>query len=296
MGINQQQYVFAIDGGGSGCRVAIHNTQGDPLARVDGGPANVFSDPNSAIQNVLDAVQITARQAQLGPQALANSIAHIGLAGVIDQAIRDMVATKMPFARVSVSDDRKTSVVGAFGPYDGILAAIGTGAFVASQTDTAIRYFGGWGYQLSDQASGSWLGRQALKRTILAFDGVTAHSPLTRGMLQKFGGTPVGMVHFANTASPADLAALAPQVVAAAKDGDTHVIALMKGGVDYLMSCINAASLGPDTALCLSGGLGPHYAPYLPPTIQRRVQAARGTALDGAHTLARLHLTASGVN
>ena len=38
--------------------------------------------------------------------------------------------------------------------------------------------------------------------------------------------------------------------------------------------------------LCLSGGVGPHYAPYLDPDWQARLVTAEGTALEGALALA----------
>ncbi len=41
-----------------------------------------------------------------------------------------------------------------------------------------------------------------------------------------------------------------------------------------------------DAVICLAGGVGPHYAAYLPQSHQNRIRPALGTALDGALALA----------
>lgn len=287
MGSSAQHYVVAVDGGGSGCRVALHDANGRSLATAEGGPANMFTDTRGAIRNILSTITDATTQAGLKPRDLKQSVAHIGLAGVMDQADSDAVAAAMPFERVTVSDDRATSVAGALGDRDGVLAAVGTGTFVAAQSGDTVRYFGGWGYQLSDQASGSWLGRAALQRAILAYDGLMDHSDLTRDLLDEFGGTPVNLVHFAKTAQPADIAAYAPRIVDAANQGDVHAGAIMQGGAEYLMSCLRAAQFKPGTVLCLAGGVGPHYQRYFDPELHPFIQPPAGTALDGALHLAQ---------
>ncbi|MCK0097390.1 N-acetylglucosamine kinase [Yoonia sp. F2084L] len=290
MGIASEQYIFAVDGGGSGCRVAIYDANKEVIASAKGAPANVFTNPDDAIRNVLDVIQKTAAQAGFTTQVIAQSAAHIGLAGVIDPTDGDRIAAAMPFAHLTVSDDRATSVAGAFGDSDGVLAAVGTGSFVTAQSSGIVRYFGGWGFDVSDQASGGWLGRHALQRTLLAHDGVIAQSDLTRHLLDHFDGSLVKLVQFARDARPSDMAAFAPRIVHAASRNDVNGVALMQEGVQYLMACIKAAQCAPGTTLCLTGGLGPHYAPYLDEDLRASLQAPAGTALDGAFHLAQRNL------
>lgn len=290
MGIASEQYIFAVDGGGSGCRVAIYGANKEVIASAAGAPANVFTNPDSAIRNVVDAIKKAAALAGFTSQTIAQSTAHIGLAGVIDASDGDKIATAMPFAHLIVSDDRATSVAGAFGDGNGVLAAIGTGSFVAAQSNGTVRYFGGWGFDVSDQASGGWLGRHALQRAILAYDGVIAQSDLTRYLLDHFGGNPVELVQFAKEARPSDIAAFAPKIVDAARNNDANGIALMREGAEYLMDCMKAAQFKPGTALCLTGGLGPHYAPYLSEDLRASLQPPEGTALDGAFHLAQRNM------
>ena len=44
-------YLFGVDGGGSGCRVVLTSTDGKILGKAKGGPANIetFFPPNESI-------------------------------------------------------------------------------------------------------------------------------------------------------------------------------------------------------------------------------------------------------
>lgn len=294
MGMISKYHVFGVDGGGTGCRIALYTSDGQQLAVAHGGPANFFTDPEGSIENVLAAVSLATNKAGLPETLIAQSVAHIGLAGVMDAADSATFAAAMPFHEVSVSDDRATSVAGALGDADGILAAIGTGTIVAAQDNKDVRYFGGWGHQLADQASGGWLGHEALRRAALAFDGLAAQTDMTQQLLKQFGGTPVGFLELVKNATPGDYASLAPMILDAARADDAHAVALMQEGAGYLMSCIEAVGDGPGARLCLSGGIGPLYASYLAPEIQSIITPPDGTALDGAVHLARQLLAAKG--
>ncbi|MFA8441806.1 BadF/BadG/BcrA/BcrD ATPase family protein [Yoonia sp.] len=280
------EYVFGIDGGGSGCRVAVCDRAGKEIGRVAGKPANVFTAPDAALQNVLTAIADAKARYLADTVTLADCVAHIGLAGVMDKADAARVAAAMPFARVTVTDDRATSVAGALGISDGALISVGTGSFVAAQRDGRQRFVGGWGHVLGDQASGVWLGLQALRRAILAEDGVVPQSDLTRELIAQYGGTAITLLSFVRQAEPHDFATLAPGIIAAAQQDDLHGKALMQEGADYLTACLETLDFAESDTLCLTGGIGPHYADYLSPQLRAYIRPPGGTALDGAVHLA----------
>lgn len=281
--------LIGVDGGGSGCRAAIGTLAKGVLARAEGGPANATSDPALAIKNVLDSVHSAARTAEIHPDALSKAMAHVGLAGVMTKEDSVHVSTALPFAHATVTDDRPTAIAGALGDQDGYLLAIGTGTIVASSQRGQFAYVGGWGFQISDQSSGAWLGHMALRRTILCHDGLTSHSDLTHGLLLRFNNDPNEIVRFAASATPRDYATLAPKIVEAANAGDLWGLAIMKEGVDYLVQALSTLGFLPGDALCLTGGVGPHYAPYLPAEALRGRVSSRGGSLDGAFQLAARH-------
>ena len=281
-------HLCAVDGGGTGCRAAIAGLDGTILSRASGGPANFATNASQAVENVRGAVRFAAAQLGFDDTKMRGLIAHVGLAGIMTEADSLAVASQLPFDICRVSDDREISVIGALGACDGATIAIGTGSFVAARRGGQIRYFGGWGLSVGDQASGARLGRALLERTLLAVDGLGEESDLTRGVLSRFGNSPAEIVAFAATARPADYAALAPEIVQSASAGDVVGQALMTCGAHYLNAALAASGLRGDEVICLIGGIGPHYTPFLAAEYRDRIRPAKGLALDGALQQARL--------
>jgi len=281
--------LIGVDGGGTGCRAVIGSLSTGVLGKAEGGPANATSDAALTITNVLNTVQAAAKTAQLSPDVLSGAVAHLGLAGVMTEEDAAGISNALPFADATVTDDRPTAIVGALGDQDGFLLAIGTGTIVASSRGGEFAYVGGWGFQVSDQSSGAWLGHSALRRTMLCHDGLGAHSDLTRSLLTHFNNDPNKIVAFAANATPGDYGTLAPNVVDAARAGDLWGRAIMSEGADYIMQALTTLGFRSGDALCLTGGVGPHYAPYLPSEALQGRLSSRGDSLDGAFQLAAKH-------
>lgn len=287
MDLDADYFLLGVDGGGSGCRVAIDNPQGHRVGQASGGPANYTSDPTTCIQNILSAIQAAVSRSGLSTSELERCVAHIGLAGVMTPKDEDNIAAVLPFKNVTVSDDRATSLAGALGDGDGVLAAIGTGTIMGATLNGASRFIGGWGPHLADQASGAWLGRKALRCAFLAHDGLAEQSDLTREVFQHFNDDPLEAVRFAARAEPKDFGSFAPVVTKAASANDPHAVTLMQEGAAYLNTCFDVVKLTSAGALCLIGGVGPSYGPYLEQSARDVIQPAKGNALDGALFLAR---------
>lgn len=279
------EHIFiGVDGGGTGCR-AIVGTQDRILGDASGGPANMSTDARGAVRNVLEVIMKASAAA--GLREVASVRAHIGLAGVLTSEQSDLVKRVMPFKDCDVTDDRPTTLAGALGDQDGSVAAIGTGSFIGCKGGADVRFIGGWGLTLGDEASGAWLGRSALAETLLVCDGVSTGSDMTAALLARFGDDPNAIVAFTAKATPKELGDLAPTVVDAAQTGDAVAGTLMARGADYIDRAL--AVLDPDQSLplCLSGGVGPAYASLVAPDTQSRLVAPKGSALDGALALAR---------
>ena len=279
-------FVFGIDGGGTGCRVVACDTLGQELARASGGPANYFTDPDAALRNILCAVDDVIAQLPAGSFKSDSCVAHAGLAGVLGERDSADVAAAIPLGVVTVTDDGVTSVAGALGRADGVLVSVGTGSFVAAQRGGELQILGGWGAQLGDQASGCWLGMQALRRAFLVQDGLLPSSHLIVEIMDQCGGSRSAVLQFIKAARPVDYAALAPRVIAAAQAEDRHGQEIMQEGAQYLVSCLKVVNLSDQDMLCLSGGIGAHYAAYFGAELQSRMRPPLGSTLDGALRLA----------
>ncbi|MDZ4393264.1 BadF/BadG/BcrA/BcrD ATPase family protein [Cypionkella sp.] len=274
--------LVGVDGGGTSCRATL--LAGPDKARYDVvlGPANVSTDFDAALGTINAALAQLAEAAGLTMAELSTATAHLGLAGVMSPAIAARVAAHLPFAQVSVTDDRPTTIAGALGEADGVVAAIGTGSFIGRQVAGKIHGVGGWGFYIGDQSSGAWLLRRCLEEVMLSVDGFTPHTDLSRAILKEHGDDPGQIVMFSLNSQPSDYARLARDVVAAAEAGDALGARLMQEGAAYIRRALDVVGWKPTEAFCLTGGLGPAYARWLDlPSV-----TAKGTALEGALALA----------
>lgn len=274
-------YFLGVDGGGSGCRAALSDSSGTIVASGTSGPGNATSDFDGAVANIGAAISEACQN-----HMPADLPTHIGLAGILSKAEAKRFALALGMSQARVTDDRPTTLAGALGGKDGLLAAIGTGSFVGASYGNETRFLGGWGLQLGDQASGAWLGKMAMQQVMLAHDKLTPPSDLTQWFLDHFNG-PNGLVAFASSANPADFASFAPRIADAAEAGDKTATRVMEHGAGYLSKALETLDFDAKSPVCLTGGLGLRYAQWLPPQFAARIIAPRGSALDGALMLAR---------
>lgn len=279
--------LIAVDGGGTGCRAAIGSLTEGVLARAEGGRANVASDPGLAVTNILDTIRSAATKAGISIEDSPDVTAHLGLAGVMSPSDSAKVASALPFEDVVVTDDRPTAIHGALGGQDGFLLSVGTGTIAACCTQGTYQSVGGWGFHVADQASGAWLGQKTLRQVLLCHDGLAGFTDLTRDVFKKFQDDPNEIVSFSMSAMPGDYGELAPSIVAGANAADPWGQTIMRKGADHLKQCLAVLGCRAHDRICLSGGVGPFYAPYLPAELLAGRIDRVGSALDGAFDLAR---------
>lgn len=273
---------IGVDGGGTRCRAALSGLDLQPIATSERASANVHTDFNGATETALAVIS----DLRITAETSARIHVHLGLAGVVDGAMAKRVRAALPVKNVTVSDDRATTVAGVLAGNTGSVVSIGTGSFIARVTDRGARFLGGWGFRLGDQASGAWLGHRMLMNVLLALDGILPPDGATRDVSKKFSDDPTSMLSFAKTAAPAEYAQLAPIVVNAAQAGDVTAVKLMQEGARYIKDGLKAIGHQPDEPLCLAGGLGAHYAPYLGKTLADSLTDPQGDAVAGALRLA----------
>lgn len=270
---------LGVDGGGTGCRVAICDQDGRILARAEAGPANISAAPETALGNILTATRV-ALDSWGGGVGMAGLRAGLGLAGANAAGAADWLGARLPFARARIVTDAVTAVKGALGDADGIVAAIGTGSVFAEQRGGVMRQIGGWGLALGDEGSGAVLGRALLARALRARDGALPLTPLLEAVLAEFA-TPEALVAFSLTAKGVDYAGFAPRVVGS---DDPAAQAIMAQAVAEVRGSVAALQGEVPLPVTFIGGLGPAYAKAITDWPQR---PAQGSALDGALFLAR---------
>lgn len=276
--------ILAVDGGGTRCRLALDGPSGRQVAEM--GSANVTSDFEAAIAEIDAGITALADAAGVGRDDLLALPAYLGLAGVSDEAKAARVANALPLAHVRVEEDWRAALRGALGPRDGALAHCGTGSFFSIQVGDKVRSVGGWGSRLGDEASAFWVARAALTATLEVVDGLAAPTRLTDAVLARFV-TPGGIVAHAAKATPGEIAEIAPFVTKAAAEGDPIAEAILQSGADHIARVLGRIGWRAGMALCLTGGIGPAYQPYLSADLRAALVEPAGQPIDGAVALAR---------
>lgn len=275
--------VLAIDGGGTRCRLACATT--GQVFHVETGPANAYSDFDGAVASINKGLSHLADQMDVEVSQLATLPAYVGLAGVSSIDIAQRLRHALPFRPIRIEDDRPAALRGALGHGDGAIIHCGTGTFFAFQHAGRMRLAGGWGAILGDKASAKWIGWSALSAALRVEDGTLPPSALATSLILEMGGVE-NLLTFASTARPAEFGAVAPRVTLAATQGDTLAISIMREGAEHIRQSIEALGWSPDSALCLTGGVAPHYKDYLPDSFLPAIRLPMGEPIDGALSMA----------
>ncbi len=281
--------LLAVDGGGSGCRVAL--IVGGQRFDAQGGPTNLYETPDVGIDTLRTTLLRAASQAGIGPYDLANLPAHLGLAGVVTAEQSTYVARSLSLTNASIEDDRQSVVTGVLGSEDGTVAALGTGSFFARVTDGKMRSIGGWGHRFRDEASGTWIGKALIKKTLDGVDGLCDETEMTRRFVENSGG-PLALLRTYHGASPAKIAALAPNVFAAAEAEDPHAVAILTQAVKDSLAAFSVLGWTPQDPATFTGSVGLRLAPIFAKATRANMKAPKGNALDGAILLAARRATA----
>jgi len=276
--------VLAVDGGGTRCRVGCEIN--GILHSVESGAANVSSDFDGALVQIRTGLDEMSRKLGVDIPVMLKWPAFVGLAGVTDPRMAGCLKDALGLLCARIEDDRPAAVRGALGVQDGLIAHCGTGSFLAAQTGGRMRFAGGWGPVVGDEASAQWVGRTALAQALCAYDGTQIETALTQKLLADLNG-PAGIVSFAGTATPAQFGALAPAVTSAAKAGDVVAQGIMRAGADYIAETATKLGWQSGQAICLTGGIAKQYATYLPEELQSAIRPPLGEPLTGALALAK---------
>jgi glucosamine kinase len=223
--------LVGADVGGSKTAVAVAN--GETVLARGAGPGAAVR-PGRALQSAAIIVEVV-RQALAAAGALRADVLVVGAAGAGRQPEQGELERSLRAEQVAqtvvVVTDIEIALIAAFGDGPGIVVSAGTGSIaVGRDRSGTLRRMGGYGWQMGDEGSGYAIGRAALGAVSRARDGRSPTTPLQQ---QLAGATRTAdfdeLVSWAATATPAQVAALAPYVLAVATAGDV----VARGILDY---------------------------------------------------------------
>lgn len=236
--------LLGIDCGGSHTAVVVGDRGGRVLGRAE-GPGSAMR-PGGAERSAAVILDVARRAATLAGVSLPAGAALVGAAGAgrvpEQEALAAAIKASGAADQVAVRGDVEIALAAAFGGDPGVLVNAGTGSIAYARiADGRVFRAGGHGWQLGDEGGGYWLGRRALSAAARAQDGVGESSTLLERLLVALGlQTFDDLIRWTSTATPAQVAALAPHVVNAAREGETVAQRIIEEGAAELTQLVRA--------------------------------------------------------
>ena len=257
-------FYLGIDGGGSKTACAVGDESTVLATSVAAGCNVIRVGENRAREALRQAIRGACAAAGILPAQLRGSCA--GIAGAaradIKKALQRMVEEIIP-TNVEVVTDMEIALEAAFGGGPGVVVIAGTGsvAYGRSQHGETARA-GGWGFAVSDEGSGHWIGRRAVAALLRARDE-GAHNPLFERICSAWGVSSFEQfIIAANATPPPDFASLLPDVISVAEAGDTlSARVLCEAGTELAELArvvVRRLSLGASPRVAISGGVFRH--------------------------------------
>ncbi len=222
-------FFLGIDGGGTKTRCALGD-ETRMLATAVAAGCNVVRAGEDRAREALHAVirQVCAT-ANIAPDQIRGI--SIGAAGAarpdVSRKIRNIVAEITP-ASIEVVGDMVIALEAAFGTGPGVIAIAGTGSIVHGRDAAGCTArAGGWGFAISDEGSGQWIGRRAVTAILQAHDEGQPIT-LTSRVLEAWNLSSLDeLVQKANSTPPPDFPHLVPIVISAAESADPAACTLL---------------------------------------------------------------------
>jgi len=228
-------YYLGIDGGGTKTRCVLGDESNVLGSAVSGGSNVVRLGEARAREALHAAIRQASSEAKIPLQRIDGVC--IGASGAgrpeIAAKVRAMVAELDPQlspARIQVVGDTVIAMEAAFGAGPGVIAIAGTGSIAFGRgADGLTARAGGWGFAISDEGSGQWIGRQAVAAIVRARDQQQETRLSTRILeawkLADFDA----LIQFANSTPPPEFPRLFAVVLHAAEEGDSLARELLNG-------------------------------------------------------------------
>ena len=226
------RFWLGVDGGGTNCRAAIVDHDGEVLGEGHAEAANLLRvGLGNAVANIRKAVNQACERAGVEPAWI--TAACIGLAGVSQpgyhRQMLEALKEVLPITDITLETDARVALAGATDNHPGVVIIAGTGSIACGIN--ARGHFaraGGWGPIMGDEGSGSYIGRRALEAVMMAWDHRGKPTSMLQPVLKHFGvASPPELTTVIYDSSskekgevPARIAQLSRVAVKAAQEGD----------------------------------------------------------------------------
>jgi glucosamine kinase len=226
-------YYLGIDGGGTKTRCVLGDEMTVLATAMSGGSNIVRLGETQTREALHTAIRQVCATANISPAQI--SAVCIGAAGAdrpeivakIRAILAELIAeTARP--KIEVVGDMAIALEAACGAGPGVIAIAGTGSIAYGRDATGhTARAGGWGFAVSDEGSGHWIGRRAVSAILSAHDQ-GLETTLSAMVLQAWKlNTLDELVQQANSTPPPDFPRLFPIVLRAADEDDSVARSLL---------------------------------------------------------------------
>jgi glucosamine kinase len=168
-----------------------------------------------------------------------------------------------------------------------VIVIAGTGSIAeALRVDGSRATVGGWGFRVDDEGSGGWLGLQAVRHGLAAFDGRVNPSPLARRVWMHCGDERETLQDWCQRSGQFEYAQLA-RAVFECEASDPAAAAMLQEATQALEDLVLAIDPRGRLPVAVAGSIGERLAPRMRPAVRTRLVAAKAGAAEGALVLAR---------
>jgi len=279
--------LIGVDAGASHSTAAVANEHGTVLVRSDGAPGAMRPGEAAAVAaRILDTCRDALRKAE---REVRGDVLVVGAAGVGREEDRLALQAALEETglapRVTVTVDGAIALQSAFGDAAGIVLLAGTGSVAwARLPGGETTRVGGLGAVVGDQGSGYDLARHALRALGLSVEGRGRRTTLSARLFARLRLSGLGeLVRWATIADIPGIAGLAPDVLAAAEEGDAVAGALVDAGADDLAMHVRALAerfpRGAGVGVALGGSLLARSAGYRKRVVARIVADVPSAAI-----------------
>ena len=230
--------VLGIDGGGTRTRASIVAGERTLAFAENGSIKRLRVGAQAADENLRELLEEVYKQAGLtGVSAASAGIASSKMPGVSDWI--NGVFLDFHVEKSEIVGDEVIALDAAFRGGPGILQIAGTGSnTIGRAPDGGRETAGGWSSRLGDQGSGYWIGLQAVRHALKAYD---REEPTE--ILETVGhiwgtSTMDEFVNVGDSTPGPDFAALAPAISQLAEDGDAVAAELLRQAAAELVESV----------------------------------------------------------
>jgi glucosamine kinase len=230
-------YYLGIDGGGTKTRCVLGDEMTVLATAMSGGSNIVRLGETQAREALHTAIRQVCATANISPAQI--SAVCIGAAGAdrpeivakIRTILAELISETAPetaLPKIEVVGDMTIALEAACGAGPGVIAIAGTGSIAYGRDATGhTARAGGWGFAVSDEGSGHWIGRRAISAILSAHDQ-GLETTLSAMVLQAWKlNTLDELVQQANSTPPPDFPRLFPTVLRAADEDDSVARSLL---------------------------------------------------------------------